>query len=112
MERERKLFVSKLAQQNDKIHLDIEVRRAELEKHNESRKKEFLVVERAAREEFGAAPTEMIQNHRNMLLAIDEQMLSEQQNTEKVRMFGMQMEINSLIFVVLGDHLFWVMPTI
>ena len=85
MERERKLFVTKLAQQNDKIQLDIEVRRAELEKLKESRKKEFLVVERAAREEFGAAPTEMIQNHRNMLLAIDEQMLSEQQNTEKVR---------------------------
>ena len=87
MERERKLFVSKLAQQNDKIHLDIEVRRAELEKLKESRKKEFLVVERAAREEFGAAPTEMIQNHRNMLLAIDEQMLSEQQNTEKVYVY-------------------------
>ena len=85
MERERKLFVTKLAQQNDKIQLDIEVRRAELEKLKESRKKEFLVVERAAREEFGAAPTEMIHNHRNMLLEIDEQMLSEQQNTEKVR---------------------------
>ena len=61
-----------------------EVRRAELEKLKETRKKEHAAAERQAREEFGAAPTEMIQNHRNQLLAIDEQMLTEQQNTEQV----------------------------
>lgn len=85
LERERKLFVTKLAQQNDRIRLDIDVRRSELEKLKETRKKEFQVEERKAREELGAAPTEMIQDHRNQLLAIDELMNSEQSNTEKYR---------------------------
>jgi hypothetical protein len=85
LERERKLFVTKLAQQNDRISLDIDVRRAELEKLKETRKKEFQAEERKAREELGAAPTEMIQDHRNQLLAIDELMNSEQSNTEKYR---------------------------
>lgn len=85
LERERKLFATKLAQQNDRISLDIEVRRAELEKLKETRKKEFQAEERKAREELGAAPTDMIQDHRNQLLAIDELMNSEQTNTEKYR---------------------------
>jgi len=61
-----------------------EVRRGELEKLKELRKKEFMAEERKAREEMGAAPTEMIQSHRNQLLAIDQQMLDEQHNTEEV----------------------------
>ena len=85
LERERKLFATKLAQQNDRISLDIEVRRSELEKLKETRKKEFLAEERKAREELGAAPTEMIQDHRNQLIAIDDLMASEQTNTEKYR---------------------------
>jgi hypothetical protein len=85
LERERRLFGTKLAQQNDRIALDIEVRRGELEKLKESRKKEFQAAERKAREELGAAPTDMMQDHRNQLLAIDELMASEQNNTEKYR---------------------------
>ena len=85
LERERRLFATKLAQQNDRISLDIENRRNELEKLKEARKKEFMAEERKAREELGAAPTEMIQDHRNQLLAIDELMVSEQTNTEKYR---------------------------
>lgn len=85
LERERRLFITKLAQQNDRINLDIELRRSELEKLKETRKKEFMLEERKAREEFGAAPTEMIQDHRNQLIAIDELMSSEQTNTEKYR---------------------------
>jgi len=85
LERERRLFHTKLAQQNDRIALDIEVRRAELMKLKETRKKEFQAEERKAREELGAAPTEMMQDHRNQLLAIDELMNSEQSNTEKYR---------------------------
>jgi hypothetical protein len=85
LERERRLFATKLAQQNDRIALDIEVRRAELERLKETRKKEFQAEERKAREELGAAPTDMIQDHRNQLLAIDELMNTEQSNTEKYR---------------------------
>eukprot|EP00981_Chlorochromonas_danica_P002026 scaffold413_cov176-Ochromonas_danica.AAC.22 len=85
LDRERKLFINKLAQQNDRIRLDIELRKQELEKLKEGRKKEFQAVERKAREELGAAPTEMIQDHRAQLLAIDEQMASEQANTEQYR---------------------------
>mmetsp|Transcript_3163 Transcript_3163/g.5341 ORF Transcript_3163/g.5341 Transcript_3163/m.5341 type:complete len:649 (+) Transcript_3163:2-1948(+) len=85
LERERRLFGQKLAQQSDRINLDIQVRKAELDKLKETRKKEFQAEERKAREELGAAPTEMIQDHRQQLLAIDELMGSEQTNTEKYR---------------------------
>lgn len=85
IERERKAFTIKLAQQNDRIKLDIEMRREELEKLKETRKKEFQGIERKAREEFGAAPTEMIQDHRNQLIAIDELMEKERKDTENYR---------------------------
>jgi hypothetical protein len=42
----------------------MELRKVELEKLKEVRKKEFMAVERKAREKLGAAPTEMIQDHR------------------------------------------------
>lgn len=61
------------------------MRREELEKLKETRKKEFQGIERKAREEFGAAPTEMIQDHRNQLIAIDELMEKERKDTENYR---------------------------
>ncbi|KAJ1432461.1 hypothetical protein B484DRAFT_29684 [Ochromonadaceae sp. CCMP2298] len=85
LERERRLFGQKLAQQGDRIALDIEVRRTELDRLKETRKKEFQLEERKAREELGAAPTDMIQDHRSQLLAIDELMASEQTNTNQYR---------------------------
>jgi len=85
LEREKRLFKQKLDQQNDRIALDIELRKGELERLKETRKKEFMAEERKAREELGAPPTEMMSDHRNQLLAIDELMISEQQNTLKYR---------------------------
>jgi len=85
LERERRLFVTKLDQQSDRIALDIEIRKTELERLKETRKKDFAATERKAREELGAAPTEMMQDHRNQLLAIDALMVSEQANTLKYR---------------------------
>ena len=85
LDRERRLFRTKLDQQNDRIALDIELRKAELERLKEQRKKEFAATEKKAREELGAAPTEMMQDHRNQLLAIDELMVTEQKNTLQYR---------------------------
>lgn len=85
LERERRLFATKLQQQNDRIALDIELRKVELEKLKEVRKKEFMAEEKKAREELGAAPTEMMQDHRNQLIAIDDLMVSEQRNTLQYR---------------------------
>ena len=59
LDREKHLFGTKLAQQNDRILLDIEIRKTELDKLKEVRKKEFVAEERKAREELGAAPTGM-----------------------------------------------------
>lgn len=85
LDRERKLFNTKLAQQRDRINLDIDIRKAELDRLKEQRKKEFMAEERKAREELGAAPTEMMQDHRNQLLAIDDLSRTERENTLKYR---------------------------
>jgi len=85
LQRERKTFEAKVAQQNDRINLDIEIRKEELEKTKDVKKKEFNVIEKKAREELGAAPTEMTQDHRNQLLAIDDLVLSESTALEKYR---------------------------
>merc|ERR1712023_270106 len=75
----------KIAQQIDRINLDVELRQEELEKHKEEKKAEFKAIEKKAREELGAAPTEMTQSHRNQLIAIDELMISERTRLEKYR---------------------------
>jgi len=85
LQRERKTFEAKVSQQNDRINLDIELRKEELEKTKEVKKKEFQVIEKKAREELGAAPTEMTQDHRNQLLAIDDLIISESVALEKYR---------------------------
>jgi hypothetical protein len=46
------------------------VRKTELERLKETRKKEFAATERKAREELGAAPTEMMQDHRAQVLLV------------------------------------------
>jgi len=85
MERERKTFELKLAQQNDRINLDIDVRQSELDKLKDSKKKEFNQVERKAREEHGAPPTEMVQSHRNQIIEIEDLMISEKRNMSDYR---------------------------
>merc|ERR1711998_210379 len=83
--REAKLFSGKVAQQIDRINLDVVLRQEELEKHKEAKKAEFKIIEKKAREEMGAAPTEMTQSHRNQLIAIDDLMISERTRLEKYR---------------------------
>lgn len=85
VERERNLFESKISQQIDKINLDIETRHDELIKMKEMKKIEFKAIEKKAREELGAAPTEMTQSHRNQLIAIDELMITERSRLETYR---------------------------
>lgn len=83
--REERLFNAKIAQQIDRINLDVELRQEELEKHKEEKKVEFKAIEKKAREELGAAPTEMTQSHRNQLIAIDDLMISERSRLETYR---------------------------
>jgi hypothetical protein len=85
IDRERKAFETKLAQKRDRVALDIELRNAELEKTKEIKKREFTQIERTAKEEMGAAPTELVQSHRAQLQAIDNQMFVEQKAAEKKR---------------------------
>jgi hypothetical protein len=85
LKREEKLFGAKVSQQIDRINYDIELRQEELEKHKENKKIEFKAIEKEAREEFGAAPTEMTQSHRNQIIAIDELMITERTRLEKFR---------------------------
>jgi len=77
LNRERDAFELKLAQQEDRTELDIEIRHAELQRLRETKAIEFAQVEKQAKMELGAAPTEMTQNHRNQLKDIDELMVSE-----------------------------------
>merc|ERR1712070_368016 len=83
--REAKLFSGKVAQQIDRINLDVVLRQEELEKHKEAKKAEFKIIEKQEREEKGAASTETTQSHRNQLIAIDELMISERARLEKYR---------------------------
>jgi len=85
VDRERNLFEAKVSQQIDRINLDIEMRQDELIKLKDSKKIEFKGIEKKAREELGAAPTEMTQSHRNQLIAIDELMVTERQRLEAYR---------------------------
>merc|ERR1711880_20172 len=77
LHRERNAFELKLAQQVDRTELDIEIRHAELQRLRESKAVEFAQIEKQAKMELGAAPTEMTQSHRNQLNAIDQQMVDE-----------------------------------
>merc|ERR1711871_279184 len=82
LHRERDAFELKLAQQADRTALDIEIRHAELQRLRESKAVEFAQVEKQAKMELGAAPTEMTQSHRNQLLAIEELMVTEREKAE------------------------------
>lgn len=79
LHRERNAFELKLAQQVDRTELDMEIRHAELQRLRESKAVEFAQIEKQAKMELGAAPTEMTQSHRNQLNAIDQQMVDEKE---------------------------------
>ena len=83
--RERKSFEAKISQQRDRIELDIELRKAELLKTKEIRRKEFDSEAKAAATELGAAPTELIQGHRSQLQDMDNFITQERINAENYR---------------------------
>lgn len=85
VEIERAQFEGKIAQQNDRINLDIEIRTAELERLKASKSVEFGELEKKAKQELGAAPTEMTQSHRNQLLDLDILIETERTQAENQR---------------------------
>jgi hypothetical protein len=82
LHRERNAFELKLAQQADRTALDIEIRHAELQRLRESKAVEFAQIEKQAKMELGAAPTEMTQSHRTQLLDIEQLMVTERERAE------------------------------
>jgi hypothetical protein len=85
MDRERRVFEAKVSQQADRINLDIDLRREELEKSKEGKRREFQLAEKQAAEEFGAAPTEMVMQHKAQLAEIDQQIEAEREKMESMR---------------------------
>merc|ERR1712139_168052 len=85
VEIERAAFEGKIAQTNDRINLDIEIRTAELERLKASKSSEFIELEKKAKMELGAAPTEMTQSHRNELIDLDYLIESERTTAENIR---------------------------
>jgi hypothetical protein len=77
MKREREEFELKIAEGNDASALKIETRSAELEKAKQDKRKEFDGKEKTARDEMGAAPTEMVQAHRAHIAELDAQARNE-----------------------------------
>lgn len=82
---ERGTFEGKMAQINDRVNLDIEIRTAELERLKASKQAEFAEIEKKAKMELGAAPTEMTQSHRNQLIDLDNLIESERSTAERNR---------------------------
>jgi hypothetical protein len=82
---ERATFEGKIAQINDRVNLDIEIRTAELERLKASKEVEFKEIEKKAKMELGAAPTEMTQSHRSQLIDLDNLIESERSTAERNR---------------------------
>jgi len=73
IDRERRAFEAKWAQKRDRLKVDIDLRTAELTRIKELRKKDFMVEEKRTKEEFGAVATDVMQQNRDQLAAIDAQ---------------------------------------
>lgn len=77
MARDKQEFEENIALQYDRVTLDIEERQQELQIKKNEKKQMFAEIEKKMRAEYGAAPTELIQSHRNLLLDIDKLMVEE-----------------------------------
>ena len=69
----------------DKANLELEMRTRELERTKEQRRAECDEEERRAREEEGAASGDLLERHRQIMDAIEEEIRLEQSNSEKKR---------------------------
>lgn len=82
MGRERHSFEQNVAERNDRSNIAVETRMAELLRSREEKRIEFDKEEKRAAEEQGAAPTEMIQAHRNHINEMEAQAKAEKKKTE------------------------------
>lgn len=82
---DRAKFESTIAEYNANFGAATQNRIAELERYRENKRLEFQMEEKKAREELGAASTEMQEAHRKALYDIDDQLRDEQQNAEEKR---------------------------
>jgi hypothetical protein len=82
---EQQQLIASSAELFDRLTLKIQDREAELQLKKSEKKGLFSEIEKKMREEYGAAPTELIQSHRNMLLEIDQLMEQEKIRLEKHR---------------------------
>ena len=78
-------FEAKMAQEADKINLEIEMRTRELQRNKEEKRQEFEEEEARAREEEGAVSTEMITAHSKELDDMEDLIRTTQQRMEKAR---------------------------
>ena len=82
IDRERRSFEAQFAQKRDRLKVDCDLRQSELQRVKDMRKKEFLVDEKRVKEEFGAVSTDIMQQNRDSLAAIDAQMFNERRDAE------------------------------
>lgn len=82
LDRDRAVFEATIEEHNAKAQLANAARVAELERYLETKRSEFSLEQKRAREELGAAPTEMQDRHRQGLADIEEQIRNEQQGAE------------------------------
>lgn len=80
--RDRAAFETTIEDHNAKAQMESAARVAELNHFLESKRVEFNMEQKKAREELGAAPTEMQDRHRQALADIEEQIRVEQQEFE------------------------------
>lgn len=85
MDKERKAFELNVATGNDRSNIEIETRQAELEKSRLEKRKEFDKEEKRARDEQGAAPTEMIQAHRSHISEMEQSARDEAKRARDAR---------------------------
>jgi len=85
IDHDRQVFETKVQDYNAKASMEAVQRTAELAKFLETKRVEFAQEQKKAREELGAASTEMQEAHRQALSDIEEQIRAEEQKSEQVR---------------------------
>ena len=79
----RREFEAQQAAESDRTRLEAEFRTRELLRTKEEKRAQFEADEARAREEDGAASTELLEGNRKALEAVDELIRAEQQRAEK-----------------------------
>jgi len=85
IDRNRRVFETSIAEENDKTALAVEHRQADMEREKIKQREIYDKIEKKTRDEMGAAPTELIQKHRRLIQEIDDAMQAEAARTLKTR---------------------------